>query len=100
MCHIIDFSAALFAYKVLNNLTYTDNDFLSRNNHVHNLRNNLNLQIHRNSSTQAQLLIKYRAAKTWNSIPIDIRSCGSLVTFKRKLKLFMFELVRSEINEQ
>ena len=100
MSHIINFSAALFAYKVLNNLTYSENDFLTRNNPVHNLRNRMDLHIHYNSSTQTQLFIKYRAAKAWNSIPIEIRSSGSLVTFKRKLKLHLFELVRSEISGQ
>ena len=99
LCHIINFSAAVFVYKALNQLTYIDNEFFVRNNPVYNLRNNTDLQIHRNSSTQSQLFLKYRAAKIWNSITIDIRMSSSIATFKRKLKLYMFELVRAEILE-
>ena len=63
---------------------------------MYNLRNNADLQIHRNSSTQSQLFLKYRAAKTWNSIAADIRTSSSIGTFKRKLKVHLFELVRAE----
>ena len=96
---MFNLSAAVFVYKALNQLTHTENDYFIRNDPMYNLRNNADLQIHRNSSTQSQLFFKYRAAKTWNSITTDIRTSRSIGTFKRKLKLHLFELVRAEFIE-
>ena len=71
---------------------------MSNNPMLINLRNNTDLQIQRNSSTQFQLFLKYRAAKFWNSM-VDIRTSSSIGNFKRKLKLYMFDRVRAEILE-
>ena len=30
------------------------------------------------------------ASRVWNSIPLDIRNCGTLSTFKRRLKTYLF----------
>ena len=46
-----------------------------------------NLRIPLHSTTHSQLFIVYRAIKTWNRLPGDLRSSSSLSSFRGKLKL-------------
>ena len=50
------------------------------------LRNYENLRTPLHSTTHSQLFIRYRAIKTWNSLPGDLRSSSSLSSFRNKLK--------------
>jgi len=38
----------------------------------------------------ASRAFRHSAATTWNSIPFNIRNCDTIVTFKRRLKTFLF----------
>ena len=38
----------------------------------------------------ASRAFRHSAATTWNSIPFNIRNCDTIVTFKRRLKKFLF----------
>ena len=93
----INFSASIFVYKYVNNLSYTEVEFFSINDQLYNLRNNADLHLSLNRSTQALLFLKYRAVKTWNSIPVEIRSSRTISNFKRKLKKYFFDLLQSEL---
>ena len=49
------------------------------------LRNDENLRIIQHSTTHSKLFIRYRAIKTWNSLPGDFHSASSLSNFRNKL---------------
>ena len=36
--------------------------------------------------------IKYQMAKTWNSLPFELRNCHKIETFKRQLKTHYFSI--------
>jgi len=38
---------------------------------------------------------KHSSATIWNSLPVDIRDCNTIDTFKRKLKTYLFKLAFS-----
>ena len=69
----------ILAYKVING-TYFLCDILTTRHELdhYQLRNYENLRITLHSTTHRQLFIRYRAIKTWNSSPGDLRSASSL----------------------
>ena len=70
------------AYKVIND-TYLLGDILSDRHEFDHYqpRNYENLRIPLHSTSQ--LFIRYRAIKTWNSLPGDLHSASSLSSFKQ-----------------
>ena len=60
----------ILAYKVING-TYLLGDILTDRHDLHHyqLRNYENRRIPQHSTTHSQLFIRYRAIKTWNSLP-------------------------------
>ena len=89
---LINQQEGILAYKVING-TYllgdilTDRHELDRYQHI----NHKNLRITLHSTTHSQLFIRYRAIKTWNSLPGDLRSSSSLSSFRNKLKLMLHQ---------
>ena len=59
-------------------------------------RNYENLRIPVHSTTHSQLFIRYRAIKTWNSLPADLRSSSSLSSFRNKLKLIIIIIIKRD----
>lgn len=53
-----------------------------------------NSKIHK-SVTQLKCSFSYFAPRFWNSLPLDIRSCGSILSFRRRLKGHLFNLAFS-----
>ena len=90
----IEFKIACITYKVL---TTGQPIYLSTLlNHytpLHTLRsaNRYRLQHPRVSTEFAKRLFSYLAPKIWNNIPLDIRLCSTLPTFKRHLKTYLFK---------
>ena len=80
----------ILAYKVING-TYLRGDIRTDRHELdHNqLRNYENLRISLHSTTHSQLFIRYRAIKTWNSLPGDLRRASSISSFRNKLKLML-----------
>ena len=80
------------AYKVIN-ITYLVGDILTDRHELDHcqLRNYENLRIPMHSTTHSQLFIRYRAIKTWNSLPGDLRRAPSLSSFRNKLKLMLHQ---------
>ena len=63
------------------------------------LRNYENLRIPLHSTTHCQFFIRYRAIKTYNSLPGDLRSALSLSSFRKKLKLMLHKRKRKKNNK-
>ena len=55
------------------------------------LRNDENLRIPLHSTTHGQLFIRYTAIKTWNSLPVNLRSESSISSFRNKVKLMLHQ---------
>ena len=61
-------------------------------NHTHNTRNSqLNPVFQRLTLSQRQS-VAYQAPKNWNSIPLQIRNCRSLKSFKNSYKKYLISL--------
>ena len=90
----IEFKIACITYKVL---TTGQPTYLSTLlNHYTPLRtlrsaNQYRLQHPRVSTEFAKRSFGYLAPKIWNNIPLDIRLCSTLPTFKRHLKTYLFK---------
>ena len=76
---LINQQEGILAYKVIYG-TYLLGDILTDRHELdhYQLRNYENLRIPLHSTTRSQLFIRYRAIKTWNSLPGDLRSASSL----------------------
>ena len=79
----------ILPYKVING-TYLLGDILTDQ-----FRNYENLRIPLHSKTHSQLFIHYRAIKTWNNSPGDLRSASSLSSFRNKLELMFHQQLES-----
>ena len=88
---LINEQEGILAYKVING-TYLLGDILTDRHELdhYQLRNyeNLRISLH---STHSQLFIRYKAIKTWNSLPSDLCSASSLSSFVNKLKLMLHQ---------
>ena len=82
----------ILAYKVING-TYLLGDILTDRHELdhYQLRNYENLRIKLHSRKHSQLFIRYRAIKTWNSLPGDLHSASSLSSFRNKVKLMLHQ---------
>ena len=89
---LINQQEGILAYKVING-TYLLGDILTDRHELdhYQLRNYENLRIPLHSTTHSQLFICYKAIKTWNSLPGDLRSASSLSGFRNKLKLMLHQ---------
>ena len=89
---LINQQEGIFAYKVING-TYLLGDILTDRHELdhYQLRNYENVRIPLQSTTHSQLFIRYRASKTWNSLPGDLRRASSLSSFRNKLKLMLHQ---------
>ena len=62
------------------------------NIHSHNTRQNENLAAPRYNLTKSQSSFVYNSIRAWNSLPNEVKSCNSLPTFKRHLKVHFCNL--------
>ena len=76
---LINQQEGILAYRVIN-CTYFLGDILTDKHH-YQLRNYENLRIPLHSTTHSQLFIRYRAIKTWNSLPGDLCSAVAYATW-------------------
>ena len=89
---MINQQEGILAYEVING-TYLLGDILTDRHELdhYQLRNYENIRISLHSTTHSQLFIRYRAIKTWNSLPGDLHSASSLSSFRDKLKLMLHQ---------
>ena len=89
---LINQEEGILAYNVING-TYLLGDILTDRQELDHYqhRNYENLRIPLHSTTHSQLFIRYRAIKTWNSLPGNFRSASSLSSFRIKLKLMLHQ---------
>ena len=89
---LINQQEGILAYKVING-TYLLGDILTDRHELdhYQLKNYENLRIPLHSTTYSQLFIRYRAIKTSNSLPGDLRSASSLSRSRNKLKLMFHQ---------
>ena len=80
----------ILACKVING-THLLFDILADRHDLHHyqLRNDENLRISLHSTTHSELFIRYRAIKTWNSLPGDLHS--AITSFRNKFKLMLHQ---------
>ena len=89
---LINQKEGIIAYEVINGKHLLGDILTDRNELDHcQLRNYENLRIPLHSTTLSQLFIRYRAIKTCNSLPADLRSASSLSSFRNKLKLMLHQ---------
>ena len=90
--HVNEYSALVFIFKSLNNLTYSPVSFNYRNVEEHFLRNNNNhnLEVPFTRNRFSQMFITIRGAKLWNTIPLNIRNATYVESFKQNLKKYSF----------
>ena len=72
---LINQQEGILAYTVING-TYLLGDILTDTLDLHHyqLRNDEDRRISLHSTTHSQLFIRYKAIKTWNSLPGDLRT--------------------------
>ena len=89
---LINQQELILAFKVING-TYLLGDILNDRHDLHHyqLRNDENHRIPLHSTTHSHLFIYYRAIKTWNTLPGDLRRASSLSSFRNKLKLMLHQ---------
>ena len=75
------------------NATYLIGDILTERHELDHYKpgNCVNLRIPLHSTTHSQLFIRYRAIKTWNSLPGDLHSASPLSSFRNKLKFMLHQ---------
>ena len=86
---IISLTNDTFVFKVLNGLSDCENYFAPHSdnpNRTVSTRNNTHLTLPKVNSSQSQTHIRYRGAKTYNKLPIEIREKRSLQSFKKAVK--------------
>ena len=102
MDKLINQQDGILAYKVIND-TYLLGDILTDR---HDLQYIITIfetmKISEFHCTQrhmhSQLFIRYRAIKTFNSLPGDLRSASSPSSFRNKLKLMLYQRYRYQLN--
>ena len=90
LAELFKLQEGILVYKV-NSGQYLLSNFLT-DGHVdrhYRLRNNDDLRIPLHATTHEQQVVHYRAIKTWNNLPDNLRSSSSLHSFKTKLKLML-----------
>ena len=90
--NIMEFDRAVMIYKIMNGL-YSDSltgRLVTRPQLLsYSTRNQLDLDIPRLNLEFSKNIFFYFGVKTWNNIPLEIRTSPTLTTFKRKLKEFL-----------
>lgn len=84
--------AAVWVYKIWNQLRRIDRDVFIENYLWHNLCNNADLKVYINQSTFANYFLNIPNVKTWNPVSEKIRTSSSVDIFERKLQLHRFEI--------
>jgi len=89
------YKQALITFNVLrhNNPSYL-RDLLTIYNPSRNLRSSSHhlLTVGYMRTVSSSRCYKHSAATNWNDLPYDIRDCGSVSVFKRKLKSHLFSI--------
>ena len=89
---LINQQEGILAYKVINGMYLLEDNLTDRHElHHYQLRNDENLRIPLHSTTHSQLFIRFRAIKTWNSLPGNLHRASSLSSFRNKLKLMLHQ---------
>ena len=89
---LINQHEGILAYKVINSKYFLGDILTDRHELDHyELRNYENLRIPLHSMIHSQLFIRYKAIKTWNSLPGDLSSTSSLSSFRNKFKLMLHQ---------
>ena len=79
-------NATLLVFKSLNEFITSPIPYVHQNFGPYNLRRRETLFIPFSRSSQSQRFIAIRGARLWNELPLEIRSCRTVHSFKRKLK--------------
>ena len=77
-----EFNAVLLVYKSLNELIVSPVSFINQILGPYNLRRREPLVVPFSRSNQSQRFIAIRGANLWNELPLDIRSCLTVNSFK------------------
>ena len=88
------FKTALLTFKVIHGLAPSDlSDLVRYRSTFHDLRSvgDVLLDVRKSKSCVGSRAFIFSAPKLWNSLPYDVRTCVSLVSFKSKLKTFLFQ---------
>ena len=91
LCDIINLNTALFVFKSVSGLISSPIQFEQRLVGPYNLRNVNTLVVPFSPSSQSQRFIHVRGTKLWNSLPLNVRSVRTVITFKYHLKtIYLF----------
>ena len=64
---------------------------LTLNNHSHNTRSSQSSLVIPHHGTYGKSTFCITGAKLWNSLPASIKTSPSLVNFKKKVKVFLYD---------
>ena len=90
--NLIKFDRAVMIYKIINGLCPNNlKGRLATRSQISNYstRNYLDLDIPRQNLEFSEKSFFYFGAKTWNEIPLQIRTSSTTTTFKKKLKEYL-----------
>src|ERR1700722_11630008 len=88
------FKTALLTFKVIHGLALSYlSDLVRYRSTFRDLRSvgDVLLDVPKSKSCVDSRAFAFSAPKLWNSLPYDVRTCVSLVSFKSKLKTFLFQ---------
>ena len=91
LCDLNNLNMAVFVFKSINELIPSPVTFVYNAPGPYNLRRNDLLNVPFTRSRQSQRFISVRGAKFWNDLSLDIRSCRTIHTLKKKLKRHYLE---------
>ena len=88
---INDLHALIFVYKTVNGLIPSTINFTSREAGPYNLRRVEPLVVPFTHTNQSKRFIHIRGANLWNELDANIRSCRTVATFKKQIKIKFLE---------
>ena len=90
---LYNFNTGLYMYKSLNHGDYDcylrEYVLNNTNCHAYMVRNNSFIKLPRYRCERTKSSITYNSCKFWNSLPPNVKTCESIVKFKRKLKTWL-----------
>ena len=88
------YNLGIFMFSFYKNLLPQSFDNLFSQNiqvHNYNTRNKFDFRVHYGRTSYSHSVIRYKGPTLWNNLPLEVRDCKSLNTFKYKLKTYLLK---------
>ena len=91
LCDVNNLNSAQFVYKSIHELIPSPISFVQQAPGPYNLRHREVLYVPFTRSKQSQRFILVRGAKLWNDLPLEMRTCRTINSFKKRLKRYYLD---------